>query len=99
MCAENKIMHWPDKIPIITNLETENQLIIDYLGAKHKENLFVKWGRNIQLIKQHLPKGTALNKVTTEDIADIQVTPNNRLRKLVSYKTPNEVYDAARLIA
>lgn len=99
MCAENNIMYGPDKIPIITNLETRNQLIIDYLGAKHKENLFVKWGRNIQLIRQHLPKGTALNKVTTEDIANIQATLNNRLRKLVSYKTPNEVYDAACLVA
>ena len=51
------------------------------------------------LIRQYLPKGMALDKVTTEDIAFIQDRLNNRPRKLLGYKTPNEVYDAMRLAA
>jgi IS30 family transposase len=39
----------------------------------------------------------ALDKVTDEDIIIIQNKLNNRPRKLLDYKTPNEVYDAMRL--
>lgn len=51
------------------------------------------------LIRQYLPKGMALDKVTAEEIILIQNKLNNRPRKLLGYKTPNEVYDAMRLIA
>ena len=51
------------------------------------------------LIRQYLPKGMALDKVTAEEIMLIQNKLNNRLRKLLGYKTPNEVYDAMRLVA
>ena len=51
------------------------------------------------LIRQYLPKGMELDKVTAEDITFIQNRLNNRPRKLLSYKTPNEVYDAMRLAA
>jgi len=50
------------------------------------------------LIRQYLPKGMALDKVTDEDIIMIQNKLNNRPRKLLDYKTPNEVYDAMRLV-
>jgi IS30 family transposase len=40
----------------------------------------------------------ALDKVTAEDITLNQLRLNNRLRKLLGYKTPNEVYDAMRLV-
>jgi IS30 family transposase len=38
-----------------------------------------------------------LDKVTAEEIRVIQDKLNNRPRKLLDYKTPNEVYDAMRL--
>lgn len=51
------------------------------------------------LIRQYLPKGMALDEVTSKEIAMIQNRLNNRPRKLLNYKTPNEVYDAMRLAA
>jgi IS30 family transposase len=46
------------------------------------------------LIRQYLPKGMALDKVTDEEISLIQNKLNSRPRKLLGYKTPNEVYEA-----
>jgi IS30 family transposase len=40
-----------------------------------------------------------LDKVTSEDIAFIQERLNNRNRKQLGYKTPNEVYEAMCLAA
>jgi IS30 family transposase len=54
---------------------------------------------NNGLIRQYLPKGMALDKVTAKKIRVIQDKLNNRPRKLLGYKTPNEVYDAMRLVA
>lgn len=51
------------------------------------------------LIRQYLPKGMPLDKVTTDNINHIQDRLNNRPRKLLGYKTPNEVYEAMRLAA
>lgn len=51
------------------------------------------------LIRQYLPKGMALDKVTDKDIILIQNKLNNRPRKLLNYKTPNEVYAAMCLVA
>jgi len=41
----------------------------------------------------------ALDNVTEEEVDIIQNRLNNRPRKLLGYKTPNEVYDAMRLVA
>lgn len=51
------------------------------------------------LIRQYLPKGMPLDKVTAVNISWIQDRLNNRPRKLLGYKTPNEVYEAMRLVA
>jgi len=51
------------------------------------------------LIRQYLPKGMEFDKVTDEEIILIQNKLNNRPRKLLGYKTPNEVYDAMCLVA
>jgi IS30 family transposase len=40
-----------------------------------------------------------LDKVTDKEIILIQNKLNNRPRKLLGYKTPNEVYDAMCLVA
>jgi IS30 family transposase len=79
--------------------------IKEALGA---DNYFAhpyhSWERGLNenhngLIRQYLPKGMPLDKVATEDIAIIQAKLNNRPRKLLGYKTPNEVYDAMCLAA
>ena len=51
------------------------------------------------LIRQYLPKGMVLDKVTDEEIRLIQNKLNNRPRKWLGYKTPNEVYDTLCLAA
>ncbi|MCK5893800.1 MAG: IS30 family transposase [Endozoicomonadaceae bacterium] len=51
------------------------------------------------LIRQYLPKGMELDKVADEKVSLIQNKLNNRPRKLLDYKTPNEVYEAMRLAA
>ena len=79
--------------------------IKEALGA---DNYFAhpyhSWERGLNenhngLIRQYLPKGMALDKVTDEEIILIQNKLNNRPRKLLGYKTPNEVYDAMCLVA
>ena len=63
---------------------------------------YCSWERGLNenhngLIRQYLPKGMALDKVTTKEVKVIQNKLNNRPRKLLGYQTPNEVYDAMRL--
>ena len=78
------------------------------MSAYGTDNYFAhpyhSWERGLNenhngLIRQYLPKGMALDKVTDEDIILIQNRLNNRPRKLLDYKTPNEVYEAMRLAA
>lgn len=45
----------------------------------------------IGLVREYLPKGTDLSKVSEEEIKAIQDRLNNRPRKCLGYKTPNEV--------
>lgn len=45
----------------------------------------------IGLVREYLPKGTDLSKVTDKEIKKIQDRLNNRPRKCLGYKTPNEV--------
>ncbi|MDY0042835.1 MAG: IS30 family transposase [Desulforhabdus sp.] len=51
------------------------------------------------LIRQYLPKTMPLDQVTSQEVAHIQDRLNNRPRKMLAYKTPNEVYEAMRLTA
>jgi len=62
------------------------------------------WERGINeshngLIRQYLPKGMELDKVTDEEVILIQNKLNNRPRKSLAYKTLNQVYDAMCLVA
>jgi IS30 family transposase len=73
-------------------------------GDNYFAHPYHSWERGLNenhngLIRQYLPKGMALDKVTAEEIILIQNKLNNRPRKLLGYKTPNEVYDAMRLVA
>lgn len=44
-----------------------------------------------KLVRQYLPRKTDMSKVTDEEIYIIQEKINNRPRKTLNYKTPNEV--------
>lgn len=44
-----------------------------------------------KLIRQYLPRNTDLSKLTDRDIYEIQERLNNRPRKCLNYKSPNEV--------
>jgi IS30 family transposase len=65
---------------------------------------YCSWERGLNenhngLIRQYLPKEMRLDQLTNEEIKNIEDRLNNRPRKMLGYKTPNEVYDAMRLAA
>lgn len=45
------------------------------------------------LIRRYFPKGTDFNKVTAKQLKYIQDKLNNRPRKIIGYKTPNEIFN------
>lgn len=45
------------------------------------------------LLREYLPKGANLNTFSHEDLADIAYQLNNRPRKCLGFRTPQEVYD------
>jgi IS30 family transposase len=49
-----------------------------------------------KLVRQYLPKNTDMSKITNDEIYTIQEILNNRPRKSLNYKTPNEL--AAKFI-
>jgi IS30 family transposase len=60
---------------------------------------YCSWERGLNenhnsIIRQYLPKGMALDKVTSKEMKSIQNKLNNRLRKSLGYQTPVEVYNA-----
>jgi IS30 family transposase len=63
---------------------------------------YCSWERGLNenrngLIRQYLPKGMALDKVKESRIKFIQDRLNNRPRKTLGYKTPNEVFNEMKL--
>ena len=44
------------------------------------------------LIQQYLSKGTDFNKLTDRQVLEIMDKLNNRPRKCLGYKTPNQVF-------
>lgn len=51
------------------------------------------------LIRQYLPKGQRLDKVTSDQVRKIQKLLNKRPRKLLGFRTPEEVYTEMELAA
>lgn len=51
------------------------------------------------LIRQYLPKGEPLDKVTKAQVVEIQTRLNQRPRKLLDFRTPEEVYTEMALAA
>ena len=53
----------------------------------------------LSLIRRFLPKKTNFATITKEQIKQIEMLLNNRPRKCLSYKTPNEVFNQAVALA
>ena len=73
-------------------------------SANYFAHPYSSWERGLNenhngLIRQYLPKGMALDKVSAVEVKRIQDKLNNRPRKALGYKTPNEVYEAMCLAA
>ena len=49
------------------------------------------------LIRQYFPKGTDFTKITQADLDEVVGAINNRPRKTLKYRTPNEVFEEMRL--
>ena len=59
-------------------------------------NPYSSWERGTNentngLIRRFFPKGTDFNKITIEQLKQAQFALNNRPRKILGYKTPNEI--------
>jgi len=80
-----------------------HQVIADELGvAVYFADPYAAYqrGSNEQvngLIRRHLPKGTSFNNLTHQTLQEITNTINNRPRKCLGYRTPNEVFNEFRL--
>jgi len=53
----------------------------------------------IGLIRRYLPKGTDFATITKEQIKQIEDALNNRPRKVLNYRTPNEVFNECVALA
>jgi IS30 family transposase len=58
---------------------------------------YASWQRGINentngLIRRYFPKRTDFNKVTSKQLQYVQDKLNNRPRKIINYKTPNEIF-------
>lgn len=49
------------------------------------------------LIRQYFPKGTDFTKITQADVDEVMEAINNRPRKTLKYRTPNEVFEEMKL--
>ena len=47
------------------------------------------------MVRRYFPKGTDFSKITDEQVAWVELRINNRPRKCLGYKTPNEVATVA----
>ena len=101
--------------PYKANLETitfdngkefayHEKLVEEYGVETYFAHPYSSWERGLNenhngLIRQYLPKGQALDKVTSEQITHIQSRLNHRPRKLLGFKTPEEIYTKMALAA
>jgi IS30 family transposase len=80
---------------------TEN---VKHIEIKHNFNIqtyfcdpYAWWQKGlventIGLVRQYLPKGSSLSKITEEQIYEIQEKLNNRPRKKLGWLTPNQAF-------
>ena len=80
----------------------DHQRVSDELGAKgFFAHPYHSWERGLNentngLIRQYLPKGKSLDDLTDKEVADIMDKLNNRPRKCLGFRTPNQIFLEAK---
>ncbi|MGA3561455.1 hypothetical protein ACE5SX_18265, partial [Lactiplantibacillus plantarum] len=67
-----------------------------YLDRSVHQGQFL-WEKTNGLIREYFPKGTDLDELTDEDIAQFVRDLNNRPRKVLGWKTLSEVFFGKKL--
>jgi transposase, IS30 family len=82
----------------------EHETIAATLGAKfYFAHPYASWERGLNentngLIRQYFPKKLDFTKITAEDVQHVAAQLNNRPRKTLGYRTPNERFFKQRLM-
>ena len=77
-----------------------HELITQKTGMKiYFAHPYSSWERGTNentngLIRRYLPKGTEFDKIDEKTLLEIQEKLNNRPRKIIGYKTPNEILES-----
>ena len=83
----------------------EHQLIAAGLQARiYFAHPYASWERGLNentngLVRQYFPKKYEFARITDEDLQQVEDRLNNRPRKTLGYKTPNEVFFKQRSVA
>jgi len=83
----------------------EHQLIAAGLGARlYFAHPYASWERGLNentngLVRQYFPKKYEFADITDQDLQQVEDLLNNRPRKTLGYRTPNEVFFKQRSVA
>ena len=81
---------------------SHHKILSDTLGAEvYFAKPYHSWERGLNentngLVRQYFPKKMAFDKMTHEQLQQVEDKLNNRPRKCLGYKTPNEVFNELR---
>jgi IS30 family transposase len=84
---------------------SEHQLIAAGLGARiYFAHPYASWERGLNentngLVRQYFPKKYEFARITDQDLQQVEDLLNNRPRKTLGYRTPNEVFFKQRSVA
>jgi len=83
----------------------EHELIAAGLGARiYFAHPYASWERGLNentngLVRQYFPKKYEFARITNQDLQQVEDLLNNRPRKTIGYRTPNEVFFKQRSVA
>lgn len=82
----------------------EHEAIAKALGARiYFAHAYASWERGLNentngLVRQYFPKGSDLAKLTAAEVQRVADLLNNRPRKTLGYRTPNEIFFKKRMV-
>ena len=82
----------------------EHEAIAKSLGARiYFAHPYASWERGLNentngLLRQYFPKGTDLSQLTDAELQRVEDLLNNRPRKTLGYRTPNEIFYKQRTV-
>jgi hypothetical protein len=96
----------PESKEIFTEIKFRNRREIKYGWLRNYTKIdFYDWRERRKeqdentngLIRQYFPKKTDFTKITQADLDEVVEAINNRPRKTLKYRTPNEVFEEIKL--